>query len=103
MKKELKKRVTGRRQSASSFVGETSDVQQEPKKEQPPTIPKSTAGFKDKLVKPEGTIELFNSLTCEDVVGDGEHLLLEENQLTRQLKSLLVVWLRDQVSRWRAK
>lgn len=65
------------------------------------------AGFKDKLVKPEGTIELFNSLTCEDkllmVVGDGEHLLLEENQLTRQMKNLLTTWLRDEVSRWRAK
>lgn len=35
VKKELKKKVTGRRQSASSFVGEASDVQQEPKKEQP--------------------------------------------------------------------
>ncbi|MDZ4833240.1 MAG: alpha/beta fold hydrolase [Candidatus Melainabacteria bacterium] len=58
------------------------------------------AGFKDKLVKPEGTIELFNAISCEDkllmVVGDGEHLLLEENQLTEQLESMIVVWIRNQ-------
>lgn len=58
------------------------------------------AGFKDKLVKPEGTIELFNAISCEDkllmVVGDGEHLLLEENQLTEQLESLITVWIRNQ-------
>jgi len=55
------------------------------------------AGFKDKLVKPEGTIQLFNSLSTPDkllmVIGDGEHLLLEENQLTPQLSQLLYVWL----------
>lgn len=58
------------------------------------------AGFKDKLVKPEGTIELFNAISCEDkllmVVGDGEHLLLEENQLTEQLEDLINVWIRNQ-------
>ncbi len=55
------------------------------------------AGFKDKLVKPEGTIELFNSISTTDklllVVGDGEHLLLEENQLTEQLTDLVITWL----------
>jgi len=58
------------------------------------------AGFKDKLVKPEGTIELFNALSCPDkllmVVGDGEHLLLEENQLTEQLEGLITTWIRNQ-------
>lgn len=58
------------------------------------------AGFKDKLVKPEGTIELFNNITSQDkllmVVGDGEHLLLEENQLTEQLEDLLNVWIKNQ-------
>lgn len=58
------------------------------------------AGFKDRLVKPEGTIELFNDLSVADkllmVVGDGEHLLLEENQLTEQLEGLLRVWIRNQ-------
>jgi acylglycerol lipase len=55
------------------------------------------AGFKDKLVKPEGTIELFNDLSTNDklllIVGDGEHLLLEENQLKNQLALLLTDWL----------
>lgn len=55
------------------------------------------AGFKDQLVKPEGTVELFNSIGTDDkllmVVGDGEHLLLEENQLTEQLTDLLITWL----------
>jgi alpha-beta hydrolase superfamily lysophospholipase len=55
------------------------------------------AGFKDKLVKPEGTIQLFNSMSTNDkllmVIGDGEHLLLEENQLTEQLTDMLITWL----------
>ncbi len=58
------------------------------------------AGFKDKLVKPEGTIDLFNSLSTPDkllmVIGDGEHLLLEENQLTDQLTQLLNVWIKNE-------
>ena len=58
------------------------------------------AGFKDKLVKPEGTIELFNSVSAPDkllmVVGDGEHLLLEENQLTTQLEQLIIDWLKNE-------
>ncbi len=58
------------------------------------------AGFKDKLVKPEGTIELFNGLTTPDkllmVIGDGEHLLLEEEQLTPQLTQLLLVWIKNE-------
>jgi alpha-beta hydrolase superfamily lysophospholipase len=60
------------------------------------------AGFKDKLVKPEGTIELFNDLTSQEkillVVGDGEHLLLEENQLTLQLEQLVIDWIKSESS-----
>ncbi|MDX2107948.1 MAG: alpha/beta fold hydrolase [Candidatus Melainabacteria bacterium] len=55
------------------------------------------AGFKDKLVKPEGTIELFNDVTCPNkilfVIGDSEHLLLEENQFTEQLASFMMTWI----------
>ncbi|MBX9691754.1 MAG: lysophospholipase [Cyanobacteria bacterium] len=58
------------------------------------------AGFKDKLVKPEGTISLFNALSVDDkllmVVGDGEHLLLEENQLTDQLATLIANWIQNE-------
>jgi alpha-beta hydrolase superfamily lysophospholipase len=60
------------------------------------------AGFKDKLIKPEGTIELFNDVSAQDkllmVVGEGEHLLLEENQLTSQLEQLLVDWIKNEAS-----
>jgi acylglycerol lipase len=58
------------------------------------------AGFKDKLVKPEGTISLFNDLSTQDkllmIIGDGEHLLLEENQLSDQLAQLLVDWVKNE-------
>ncbi len=58
------------------------------------------AGFKDKLVKPEGTISLFNQLSTQDkllmVVGDGEHLLLEENQLSDQLAQLVMDWINNE-------
>lgn len=72
--------------------------------EKPPVL--MLAGFKDKLVKPEGTIELFNALSTQDkllmVIGDGEHLLLEENQLTNQLAQMLNVWISDQGRTYRS-
>ena len=55
------------------------------------------AGFKDKLVKPQGTIDLFNELTTPDkmlmIVGNGEHLIFEENQMTDQVSAVLLGWL----------
>jgi acylglycerol lipase len=58
------------------------------------------AGFKDKLVRPEGTIRLFNDISTQEkllmVVGDGEHLLLEENQLSDQLEQLIMVWITNE-------
>ena len=73
--------------------------------EKPPVL--MLAGFKDKLVKPEGTIELFNALSTQDkllmVIGDGEHLLLEENQLTNQLAQMLNVWITDEGRAFRSK
>lgn len=60
------------------------------------------AGFKDKLVRPEGTVDLFNDLSSKDkllmVVGDGEHLLLEENQMSAQLEQLVSDWIRNESS-----
>ena len=73
--------------------------------EKPPVM--MLAGFKDKLVKPEGTIELFNALSTQDkllmVIGDGEHLLLEENQLTNQLAQMINVWITDEGRTYRSK
>ncbi len=64
------------------------------------------AGFKDKLIKPEGTINLFNELSTHDkllmVVGDGEHLLLEENQLSDQLAQLIIDWINNEAHSSRA-
>ncbi len=58
------------------------------------------AGYKDKLVRPEGTVELFNALSTQDkllwIVGGSEHLLLEEGQFTDQLAKLLNVWITDE-------
>ncbi len=72
--------------------------------EKPPVL--MLAGFKDKLVKPEGTIELFNALSSQDkllmIIGDGEHLLLEENQLTNQLAQMLNVWITDEGRTYRS-
>jgi len=59
------------------------------------------AGFKDKLVKPEGTIELFNELASPDkllvVVGNGEHLLFEEGHVTDQVIWVLLGWLKSHI------
>jgi alpha-beta hydrolase superfamily lysophospholipase len=60
------------------------------------------AGFKDKLVRPQGTIDLFNELTTQDkmmiVVGNGEHLIFEENQMTEQVSSVLLGWLNSHIN-----
>ncbi len=60
-------------------------------------------GFKDKLVKPQGTIELFNELTTPDkmliVLGNGEHLIFEEGQLTDQTCWVLMGWLNEHTDR----
>jgi acylglycerol lipase len=73
--------------------------------EKPPVL--MMAGFKDKLVNPAGTIELFNALSSQDkllmVIGDGEHLLLEENQLTPQLAQILNVWITDEGRSYRKR
>jgi len=56
------------------------------------------AGFKDKLVKPQGTIEIFNELASPDkmlvIVGNGEHLLFEEAQLSEQVCWVVLGWLK---------
>jgi len=61
------------------------------------------AGFKDKLVKPQGTIDLFNELATSDkmllVVGNGEHLIFEQNQMSEQVASVLLAWLHSHARR----
>ncbi len=54
-------------------------------------------GSKDKLVKPEGTIELFNELGTKDrkieLITAGEHLIYEENQFDDAAIEALDNWL----------
>jgi len=54
-------------------------------------------GCKDRLVKPEGTVELFNELATPDkdliLVASAEHLMLEKKQFTPELISTLANWI----------
>lgn len=54
-------------------------------------------GCKDKLVKPEGTVQLFNELGTNDrriqLVQNGEHLIFEENQASDAALDSLTNWL----------
>ncbi len=62
-------------------------------------------GCKDELVRPEGTIELFNALSTEDrkleLIHDGEHLIFEEGQFHIQILDEVIVvldkWLKDKI------
>lgn len=53
-------------------------------------------GVLDKLVKPAGTVELFNELATKDkeivLIPNAEHLIFEENQFTDDVVQKLVSW-----------
>jgi alpha-beta hydrolase superfamily lysophospholipase len=54
-------------------------------------------GCKDRLVRPEGTVELYNELGTTDrqleLIANGEHLIFEENQFTDEGITTLCKWL----------
>jgi alpha-beta hydrolase superfamily lysophospholipase/thiol-disulfide isomerase/thioredoxin len=54
-------------------------------------------GSQDKLVKPEGTIELFNEMTTSDknlvLLGDAEHLIFEKGQFDSAIVDGVTAWL----------
>lgn len=54
-------------------------------------------GFKDHLVKPEGTIALYGALATREkdlvLVGDAEHLIFEEGQTPDDIVRMLAAWL----------
>jgi alpha-beta hydrolase superfamily lysophospholipase len=54
-------------------------------------------GCKDRLVRPEGTVELYNELGTPDrqleLIANGEHLIFEENQFTDEGIATLCKWL----------
>jgi alpha-beta hydrolase superfamily lysophospholipase len=54
-------------------------------------------GFKDHLVKPEGTFALYEALAVKDkqlvMVGEAEHLIFEEGQAPDDVVGMLAGWL----------
>lgn len=54
-------------------------------------------GCKDTLVRPEGTMQLYNQISSQDreleLIHDGEHLIFEENQFNDQVIKKLDKWL----------
>jgi alpha-beta hydrolase superfamily lysophospholipase len=60
-------------------------------------------GCEDKLVKKEGTVELFNELTTPDkelvLIKDGQHLIFEENQFSNDVIKTISAWLNSHLQR----
>ncbi|HEY9869984.1 MAG TPA: alpha/beta fold hydrolase [Candidatus Obscuribacterales bacterium] len=54
-------------------------------------------GCQDKLVKPEGTMELFQELSTEDkqieLIANAEHLIFEEGQFSDATLNMVVSWI----------
>jgi acylglycerol lipase len=54
-------------------------------------------GCKDRLVRPEGTVELYNELGTKDrelvLIENSEHLIFEENQFNDQVIDLVKDWI----------
>lgn len=54
-------------------------------------------GLKDRLVKPEGTVEMFKNVQSEDktllIIGDAEHLMFETERISPVLTDLVGSWL----------
>jgi alpha-beta hydrolase superfamily lysophospholipase len=55
-------------------------------------------GSEDKLVKPSGTIELFNLINSRDklflMVGGKEHLIFEYDQCPEPVVKIILSWLK---------
>ncbi len=77
----------------NEFMNQTEKVAREIK--QTPVI--IFQGFKDHLVKPEGTIALYGALATPQkdlvLVGDREHLIFEEGQSPNDIVRMLAAWL----------
>jgi alpha-beta hydrolase superfamily lysophospholipase len=54
-------------------------------------------GLSDKLVKPKGTVELYDEVKSEDkklaTIRSAEHLIFENHQVSPELEKILVDWL----------
>lgn len=62
-------------------------------------------GSGDKLVRPEGTMELFERLATNDkkfvLINEAEHLIFEENQFSKKDLDLVDSWIKNHISRTR--
>lgn len=58
--------------------------------------------YKDKLVTPAGSVDLFSEMTTPQklMIGDGDsgHLMLEEAQMTSEIEWILKGWLREKAA-----
>lgn len=81
------------------FMKQTHDAA--PLVERTPTM--VLVAYKDKLVTPGGSVDLFNEMTTAQklMIGDGdsEHLMLEEAQMTPEIEWILKGWLREKAGR----
>lgn len=59
-------------------------------------------GCEDKLVKPEGTVELYNKLSTSNreivLIPNAEHLIFEENQFNDQVITKVAGWIDNHIS-----
>ncbi len=59
-------------------------------------------GCEDKLVRPEGTVELYNKLSTPDreivLIPHGEHLIFEENQFNDEVILKVASWIDKHIS-----
>lgn len=60
-------------------------------------------GCRDRLVRPEGTVELYNELATPDrqlvLVPSAEHLIFEEEQFSDEIVDLTVSWINGHLSK----
>lgn len=60
-------------------------------------------GCKDKLVRPEGTMELYNAISSPDrdlkLIHDGEHLIFELGQFDDQVITMVDEWLLNHIDK----
>jgi esterase/lipase len=60
-------------------------------------------GCNDKLVRPEGTVQLYNELATKDrelaLIPGSEHLIFEENQFNDQVIELVKNWIDTRLSK----
>lgn len=64
-------------------------------------------GCKDKLVRPEGTVSLFNRIGCPDkqleLIHDAEHLIFEEGQFDDKVVQIVDSWLSTHIQKMSAE